>query len=72
MDFFTKPSFLFIYIINTLIFHNFNLSSTYNSRIQKNFQNDKVDEHDENESDGDEIPECCESGEGFASGATFT
>jgi len=55
-----------------MIVHSFNLLSTYYSRIQKIFQNDKVDECDENESDGDEIPEFCENGEGFATGATFT
>ena len=71
-EFFTKSIFLFNYITNTMIVHSFNLLSTYYSRIQKIFQNDKVDERDENESDGDEIPEFCENGEGFATGATFT
>ena len=72
MEFFTKPSFLFIYIINSLIFHSFNLLSTYYTRVQKIFQNDESDERDEREDDGDEIPECCENGEGFATGAMFT
>lgn len=71
-EFFTKYIFLFNYITNTMIVHSFNLLSTYYSRIQKIFQNDKVDERDENESDGDEIPEFCENGEGFATGSTFT
>ena len=55
-----------------MIVHSFNLLSTYYSRIKKIFQNDKVDERDENESDGDEIPEFCENGEGFATGSMFT
>ncbi len=71
-EFFTKYIFLFNYITNTMIVHSFNLLSTYYSRIQKIFQNDKVDERDENESDGDEIPEFCENGEGFATGSMFT
>ena len=71
-EFFTKPSFLFIYIINSLIFHSFNPLSTYYGRIQKIFQNDEFDERDECEGDGDEISEFYENGEGFATGATFT
>ncbi len=70
--FFTKYIFLFNYVTNTLIFYSFNLLSISNSRIQKNFQNDKVDERDECEGDGDEMPEFCENGEGFATGAMFT
>ena len=70
--FFTKYIFLFNYITNTLLFHSSNLSSISHSRIQKNFQNDKSDERDEREGDGDEMPECCENGEGFVAGAMFT
>ena len=71
-EFFTKQSFLFNYITNTLIFHSFNLLRMYYSRIQKIFQNDKVDESDEREGDDDEMSECCENGEGFATGVMLT
>ena len=73
-NFFTKEIFLFNFLTFILILHynpkpvDAQCSMVYN----KIFQNDKVDERDENEGDGDEIPEFCENGEGFATGATFT
>ena len=57
-EFFIKYIFLFIYIINTLIFHRFNLINVDCSIIPKKiFQNDENAERDEREDDGEKICE---------------
>lgn len=73
-NFFTKEIFLFNFLTFILILY-YNpkpVDAPYSIVYNKIFQNDKVDERDEHEVDGDEIPECCENGEGFATGAMFT